>query len=330
MQRRSQNIKLQEIILLLAILLFVVKITAWFLTGSLAILTDALESIVNIIAGGVGLYSLYLSAKPKDANHPYGHGKAEFVSAGLEGFLILLAGIYIIYKAVESFFIPHEIQRLSLGLIFISGTAVVNFIAGFVCFKTGKENDSLQLIAGGKHLIIDGWSTVAILAGLFLVSVTGIKFIDSIIAIAISVFIILNGYTIVRFSLSGIMDETDTKLLQQIVEQINSQRAENWIDVHNMRVIKYGNKLHCDCHLTVPWYLSVREGHEEMEALAALVSDRFGESVEFFVHVDPCEEFSCEICVKHNCMVRQHQFIKRIELTIENITEDRKHRLGDT
>ena len=316
---------MQKIITVIAILLFIVKIAAWFLTGSLAILTDALESIVNIVAGFLGLFSLNLSAKPKDADHPYGHGKVEFLSAGIEGSLVMIAGFFIIYKAVQSFFYPHTLGKLDFGILLIAFTAIVNYVAGTVCIRSGKKNRSLQLIAGGKHLITDTYSTIGILVGLILIYFTGIAFIDSIVACLAAITIIYTGYKIVRPSIAGIMDEADEKLLEEIVKVLNEHRRENWIDLHNTRIIKYGSTLHFDCHLTVPWYLNVIESHEEIKEVASLIKHKFGDSVEFFTHADACLEFSCRICFKQNCMVRKHPFEKRIAWTKENISRDSKH-----
>jgi len=321
----KENLRLQKIIILVAIILFIVKLVAWFLTGSLAILTDALESIVNIVAGFLGLYSLNLSAKPKDADHPYGHGKVEFLSAGVEGSLVIAAGFYIIYRAVQSFFYHHGIQKLDIGIVLIAFTAIVNFITGKVSIATGKKNRSLQLIAGGKHLITDAYSTCAILAGLAIIYFTGYNFIDSLIACGVAIVIIYTGYKIVRVSIAGIMDEADEKLLEDIVTLLNKHRKENWIDIHNTRIIKYGSTLHCDCHLTVPWYLNVNEAHAEIESLSRLIKTEFEESVELFVHSDACKDFSCNICYKQNCMVRKHAFEKKITWTIKNISKDAKH-----
>jgi cation diffusion facilitator family transporter len=309
----------------IGIVLFIVKLIAWFLTGSLAILTDALEGIVNVVAGFIGIYSLNVSARPKDADHPYGHGKVEFISAAIEGTLIVVAGFFIIYKAVENFIFPHEIGKLDFGIVLISLTAVVNYIAGTVCVKTGTKNNSLQLIAGGKHLKTDTYSTIGIVAALLLMYFTGLKFLDSVIACIVAVIIIFTGYKILRTSIAGIMDEADEKLLNDLVGLLNEHRPENWIDLHNLRIIKYGSTLHCDCHLTVPWYLNVNEAHAEIEALASLIRNKFGESVELFVHSDGCKEYSCGICFKKNCMVRQHPFQKRITWTIENISRDARH-----
>lgn len=327
----KENIRLQKIITFIAIVLFLAKLTAWALTGSLAILTDALESIVNIVSGFLGWYSLYISAKPKDVDHPYGHGKIEFISAAVEGTLITATGFFIIYLSAISFFHPHKVGKLDYGMVLLGATGFVNYIAGVICVKTGEKNNSLPLIAGGKHLKTDTYSTIGILAGLALIYFTNLQVFDSIIACTVAIIIIFTGYKIVRTSVAGIMDEADLQLLNNLVDVLNKSRRENWIDLHNLRIIKYGSTLHCDCHLTVPWYLNVSEAHAEIEALAALIRNGFGEAVELFVHSDGCQEFSCRICSKQNCLVRQHDFEKRIEWTIKNISRDSKHKiLADT
>jgi cation diffusion facilitator family transporter len=322
-----ENIRLQKIITTISIVLFLAKLGAWYLTGSLAILTDALESIVNIVAALLGLYSLYLSAKPRDADHPYGHGKVEFISTAVEGTLITVAGFFIIYKSVISFLHPHQVAKLDYGIILLGATALANYIAGVICVKTGEKNNSLPLIAGGKHLKTDTYSTVGILAGLVLIYFTQLQLLDSIIACIVAIIIIFTGYKIVRTSIAGIMDEADLKLLNSLVDVLNKNRRENWIDLHNLRIIKYGSTLHCDCHLTVPWYLNVSEAHAEIEALATLIRNEFGEAVELFVHSDGCQEFSCRICSKQNCLVRKHSFEKKVVWTIKNISKDSKHKI---
>ncbi|MEP7231312.1 MAG: cation diffusion facilitator family transporter [Ginsengibacter sp.] len=323
----KENLKLQKIITVVAIALFIVKVVAWYITRSLAILTDALESIVNIVAGLIGIYSLYLSSKPRDKEHPYGHGKIEFISAAIEGTLITVAGFFIIYEAVKHFTHPQPVSKIDFGIILLGATAIVNYVTGVICVATGKKNNSLQLIAGGKHLKSDTYTTVGIFMGLLLLYFTKWLWIDSVIACLFAVIIIYTGYKIVRTSIAGIMDEADKKLLDSLVKLLNNSRKENWIDVHNLRIIKYGSTLHCDCHLTVPWYLNVNESHVEVEALGKLIRNEFGEAVELFVHSDGCKEFSCRICSKQNCMVRQHDFEKRIEWTIENISKDSRHKV---
>ncbi|MBC7947654.1 MAG: cation transporter [Chitinophagaceae bacterium] len=329
MKTATQNLHVQKWVAGISILLLAAKILAYYYTRSVAVLTDALESIVNVAAGFIGLYSLYVAAKPRDIDHPYGHGKAEFLSAAVEGTLIGVAGVIILYKAVIHYFYPVPLRELNLGIWLIGATAIVNFIMGYICVRIGRKNDSLALEASGKHLQTDTYSTIGIIAGLLLIILTGYQRFDSIVAAVFGCWIIITAYKIIRRSIAGIMDEADEKILGQMVELLNRSRRENWVDLHNLRVIKYGSVLHLDCHLTLPWYLNVQQAHEEVEALSAIVKEEFGESVEMFVHADGCMPFQCPICDKQDCPVRQHNFVEEISWTLENIRQDKKHRYED-
>ena len=327
MNSARHNLNIQIWVTGIAIILFIVKIVAWWLTNSVAILTDALESIVNVVAGLIGVYSLYVSAKPRDADHPYGHGKVEFISAAIEGTLITVAGLIIIYECVNNLVYPHTIKKLDYGVILIAFTAVVNYVTGTICIRTGQRNNSLALIASGKHLQSDTWSTLGIVAGLILILITKINWIDSAVAMIFAFIIIVTGYRIIRHSVAGIMDEADMELLKKMVVMLNKNRKTNWVDLHNLRIIKYGGTIHVDCHLTVPWYLNVHEAHAEIDELSRLVKTEYGEAVELFVHSDGCLDFSCAICIKTDCNVRKYPFEKKIEWTMENIARNTKHQL---
>jgi cation diffusion facilitator family transporter len=326
LQTAKQNFRVQQGITLLSVVLFIAKIIAYYLTHSLSILTDALESIINVLAGIIGLYSLYVAAKPKDIEHPYGHGKAEFISAAAEGGLIISAGFLILYETFQNFIQHSALQQLDKGLYVVAITAAVNYIAGFICLKTGKKNNSLALQASGKHLQLDTYSTLIIIAALIIMLITQLLWLDKVVALIMSIFIIYNGYKIIRKSLAGIMDEADMELLQKMVEVLNANRRTNWIDLHNLRVIKYGSVLHIDCHLTVPWYMNVIEAHAEVEALISLIKREFGHAIEMFVHTDACLEPSCPICSK-DCNHRLHPFDHKVKWTLENIIADKKHHL---
>ncbi len=328
METAKKNIKIQRWIAVLSVVLLATKLFAYYQSKSVAILSDGLEGIVNVVAGFFGLYSLTLSAKPRDSDHPYGHGKIEFISAGVEGSMIFLAGLFIIYESVISLISGSAIQKLDSGIILMSITAVINYIAGTVCIRAGKKSHSLPLVASGKHLHSDTITTIGVLIGLALIYFTGLLWIDSIVALLFSAWILYTGYTIIRTSIAGIMDESDQKLLSHMVDILNKNRQENWIDLHNVRFIKYGSKLHLDGHLTIPWYLNVNEAHHEIDALAKLIRNEFDESLELFVHSDGCQNFSCKICSKAECPVRKHAFQKRVEWTVENIVKDRKHRVS--
>lgn len=308
-------------------MLFLTKIIAYQFTHSLAILTDALESIVNVLAGFIGLYSLYIAAKPRDMDHPYGHGKAEFVSAAIEGGLIVAAGIMIIYETVLNFVQESPLQKLDTGLYLIGITAIINFLAGTICLRIGKKNTSLALQASGKHLQVDTYSTLGIIAGLIVIVITGLDWLDKVIALGMSFLVIYNGYRIIRSSLAGIMDEADMELLNNFLLVLNENRRVNWIDLHNLRVIKYGALLHFDCHLTVPWYLNIHEAHLEIDELESLIKSKFGDAIELFVHTDGCLPFSCTICTKTDCSVRQQPQKGKLVWTMKNIISNEKHRM---
>ncbi|MFN5647093.1 MAG: cation diffusion facilitator family transporter, partial [Sphingobacteriales bacterium] len=291
MSTAQTNLRVQKIVTVVAVLLFAIKITAWWLTSSVSILTDALESTVNVVAGFISLYSLYVSAKPRDLDHPYGHGKAEFLSAAFEGSMITIAGAIIIYESIKSLRDPKTLKGLDMGILLVAITAVINYVTGWYCVKTGKKNNSLALVASGKHLQTDTFSTIGIIIGLILIYITGWKKLDGIVAIGFALFIMYTGYTIIRQSVEGIMDKADTELLSKLVDFLNRNRNTNWIDVHNVRIIKYGSVLHLDAHLTVPWYLNVHQAHAEIDQLSALIKKEFGEAVELFVHTDGCLDF---------------------------------------
>ncbi|MBD0332029.1 MAG: cation transporter [Chitinophagaceae bacterium] len=322
---KLKNLRLQLWIAIASSLLLIVKFAAYYITYSVAVLTDALESIVNVAAGFIGLYSLYVSSKPRDIDHPYGHGKAEFISAAVEGTLVLSAGALIIYKAVKNLIFPQQIHQIDKGIMLVAATAIINWLLGFVAYRQGRRNNSLALIASGRHLQSDSYSTFAIIGGLLLIAFTNYIWIDSAVAIVFALFISFTGYKIIRKSLAGIMDEADMILLAKMVEVLNNNRRDNWVDLHNLRVIKYGNVLHVDCHLTVPWYLNVQQAHAEIEALGQLIRKDFGDSLELFVHSDGCLYAQCPICDKNNCPVRQHKFQKEIVWTVNNILQNKKH-----
>jgi cation diffusion facilitator family transporter len=325
MEKGKENIRLQQWVVAIAVILFFVKLAAYYLTQSVAVLTDALESTVNVIAGFIGLFSLYVAAKPRDEDHPYGHGKAEFLSAAVEGALVIMAGLIITYQAIMDFVYPREIHKLDKGIYLVAFTAIVNYIVGTISIYKGKKNGSMALQASGRHLQTDTWSTAGIIVGLIIIWYTKLVIIDAIVSLIFAGIIIFTGYRILRGSIAGIMDEADMQLLRRMVSYLNTHRRENWVDLHNLRVIKYGGLLHVDCHLTLPWYLNLVEAHAEIDALIALIRSEFGEAIEFFVHTDACMDFQCPICTKESCPVRKHAFEERIEWDLQNVVANKKH-----
>lgn len=321
----KDKIGFQRWIAAFGIILFIGKIIAWKLTNSDAVFSDAMESIVNVISAFMGLYSLHLAAKPKDEDHPYGHGKVEFVTSGIEGALIAIAGIMIIYEGVHSLIVGKTLDKLDWGIAIIAATAVVNYLLGYISIKRGKAESSLVLISSGKHLQSDTITTLGVVMSLIVVYFTKIYWLDSVVALIFGAYIIFVGYKIVRKSLSGIMDEQDPEILNQIVQILESNRKTEWIDVHNMKIQQFGSSLHIDAHITLPWYYSLREAHKEMENVILLLAKNVKRNIEFNFHMDDCRTVSCPVCQIKDCPVRERDFVKRVEWTPENVTLEIKH-----
>ncbi|MCW3160442.1 cation diffusion facilitator family transporter [Chryseobacterium oryctis] len=321
----KKNFSFQRNVAIIGIILFIGKLIAWRLTNSNAVFSDAMESIVNIIAAFMGLYSLYLAAKPKDEDHPYGHGKVEFITSGIEGALIIFAGIIIIVQAVNSLLSKSVPSKLDWGMIIVGITAIINYILGYISYKKGIKENSLVLQSSGKHLQSDTITTLGVVISLIIVYFTKIYWIDSVVAIIFGTYIIFIGYKIIRKSLSGIMDEQDPDLLNNIIKVLEENRHIEWIDVHNMKIQQFGSSLHIDAHITLPWYYSLREAHNEMEKMILLLAKHTKRSVEFNFHMDDCKPISCSICQITNCPVRENDFIKKVAWTPENVTSTDKH-----
>ncbi|MBS1773867.1 MAG: cation transporter [Bacteroidetes bacterium] len=318
-------IRLQRNIAILSVVLFIGKLWAWYLTHSVTVLTDALESTVNVIAGFIGLYSIILAAKPRDFDHPYGHSKAEFVSSAVEGSLIFIAGLMIVYEAIDQLLQPKPLHQLDVGIYITGATGVLNFIVGTYAVKVGKKQKSLIVESAGKHLRVDAYSTFAIVIGLALILITKLQWLDSVVALVFSVVIMVTGYKLVRRSMSGIMDEADEKLLQDVITFLQQNRKNDWVDLHNLRVMQYGDMLHLDAHMTLPWYYSVKEADAEIHVLESMIKQRFENRVEVFVHIDACQPYQCKLCALENCPERKAPYTQQLEWKLANVWHDSKH-----
>ncbi|WP_185870405.1 cation diffusion facilitator family transporter [Blattabacterium cuenoti] len=318
------NFSLQKLICFVSVLLFLTKLITWYITSSLSVFSDAMESITNIFSGFIGLYSLYISSLPKDHNHPYGHGKIEFISTAIEGFLIFIVGIVIFIKTLMH--IKHHINmnineslllRLDYGIFLMLFTAIINYSLGFYACKIGNRNGALTLVASGKHLQIDTYSTFGIIIGLILLNITKWIWIDPIISIIFSSFILYTGFKLLRNATAGIMDESDKKLLKKLSFYLNEKRDLYWIDLHHLKIIKYGSAFHVDCHLTVPWFFNVKEANQEVQKLTKLTKKKFGKKVELSVHVDACTDHHCIFCFNNSCQFRKNFFQEKILWTLD-------------
>lgn len=311
--------------LVVSFLLMLGKFTAYFITSSNAILTDAAESIVNVLASAFAFYSIYLSAQPKDVNHPYGHGKVEFFSMFVEGILILLAGILIIFKSGYNLVFPLSVRDLFDGSVIIAVTGLINFFLGKMLIKESKAANSLVLYADGKHLLTDAYSSAGLVLGLLAIHYTGKFYLDSLLSITMGLYIIFNGYKLVRKSVGGLMDESDFRVVNEVITILNANRHDAWIDIHNFRTQSYGHELHIDCHVTLPYYYELNKVHDEISQIDTLINQKGFVRTEFFIHTDPCLPQCCHYCRVEACPVRSEVKTKDITWTPENVTRNHKH-----
>lgn len=300
-------------------LLLIIKFAAYWITGSSAILSDALESIVNVVASGFAAYSIYLSSKPADRSHPYGHGKIEFFSAGVEGALICVAALVIIAESIRSWMAGPELHALNYGILLVAVGAGVNLWLGWFLIRTGRRTESLALVADGKHVLTDSLTSFAVIVGLILVMLTGRTWLDPLVAILVALNILRSGGHLLRESIGGLMNEADPETLERLLAALKEKRKDAWIDVHQLRLWKSGDRRIIDFHMTVPFYWSVAEGHAAQEEVCQILRDAFGGKAEVMVHVDPCTPLHCRSCKLAECPERREPYQSRPEWTVERL-----------
>jgi cation diffusion facilitator family transporter len=303
--------------LVVAIVLLAAKYQAYRMTGSTAILSDALESIVNVVAAVFALGGIAFAAQPADRNHPYGHGKIEFFSAAFEGGLIAFAAVLIIYEVIQAILRGAEVRSLDAGLAIVLGAGLVNLGLGLYLLRVGRAYQSLTLVADGKHVLSDFWTSVGIVVGLLLVRVTGIWWLDPVTAAIVALNLMWTGYRLVRHAAGGLLDEEDTALLSRLLAVLGSRLGQGVIRVHHLRAIRAGRFHHVEAHLVVPEFWSVEQAHELSEDVAARVIAELGVEGELVFHTDPCHRIYCAMCDLDDCTIRREPFQDRPPLSLE-------------
>lgn len=326
----DDNFEFQKIVVVLGFTLLFIKYLAYWLTGSVAIFTDATESIVNVVAACVGIYALYLSAQPADKNHPFGHGKIEIVSSSIEGAMIVTAGVLILYETIDSFINPGEISnQLDVGMVLIALAAVANFAVGRAAIRKGRKNRSSALVASGKHLCSDTYSSVGILIGLVVVYAAeslgyDAAWLDSSIAAVFGLIIIGTGIGVLKKAVDEAMDAADTDLLGEVTETVKEYRHDDWIDVYNLRLIKYGPKIFVDMKVVLPRRMTVEDQNTENVELVEAIQSKYGDSVEVSVNPVPCMPYHCRYCSR-NCLYRSCDFEHKIEWNADVLCTTETH-----
>ena len=301
-----QKLRMRMILLSFAVgvALMGLKFLTYYLTHSSAVLSDALESIINVVASAFATISVWMSAKPPDHDHPYGHGKIEYFSAGFEGALIMCAAVGIFYTGIKHFLAPHDLPHLEQGLAILLLATFVNLLLGIALLKVGRNTDSITLLADGKHIITDVYTSGAVVIGLTLVYWTGWLWLDGMTACLVGINILVTGGNLVRQSFARLMDASDFQLLDRIAVILESQRRKEWIDIHQLRAWQAGNLVHIDLHLVLPKDLSMDEAHSQAIAVEDLLTTQYEGSASVLVHMDPCDERLCPVCHRNRCQWR--------------------------
>ncbi|MGZ3768793.1 MAG: cation diffusion facilitator family transporter [Bdellovibrio sp.] len=302
-------------------LIFLLKFGAYRLTGSTAILSDALESIVNVIAAVVAFFVIRFASQPADTEHPYGHGKAESFSSAFEGGMIFFAAVMIIGEAIKSLIYKELPRQLDIGIYVVTGASFLNLILGLYLKRVGEHQNSDALKASGAHVLSDVYTTVGVIAGLGLILLTKLDWLDPVIAILVGLQLGYTGSKIVRESLSILMDEQSPDVLENLTAALEKNRKMGIIDIHHLRTIRAGHFHHVDAHLVVPEYWDINRVHELTHEYESTVVNDYKFDGELAFHVDPCKRSFCKICSVPDCPVRQFPFEKPRSFTVKSLTD---------
>lgn len=285
---RTQTIRLRAAYgsLCASIVIFGIKTYGWWRTGSSALLSDALESIVNIVAAAFALFAIRFAATPPDREHPYGHGKIEYLSAAFEGGLIGFAAITIGYAAVRALVVGPELRDLDVGVVVAGGAALLNLILGLTLLRIGRKVESPTLVADGHHVLSDVYTTIGAIIAVAIVRFTGLTWIDPVTALVLALMLLRTGYKLVVESANGLLDTEDTKLLARLVRAFNESEVEGIGGVHHLRAIRSGNVVHVDAHVYVPDDWSVARAHVASHELERMVKEKSGIIGEIALHLD--------------------------------------------
>jgi cation diffusion facilitator family transporter len=266
------------------------KFAAYRVTGSIGFFSDALESIVNLLAASFGLVMLHVSEKPADEGHEFGHSKAEYFSSAIEGALILLAAFSIIWSAIPRLINPITLENINIGLLFSVGASLVNLTVGQILIRNGKKNKSLLVEADGKHLMTDVWTSAGVIIGIFMVKITGILILDPIIAILVALNIVYTGYRLISRSTNGLMDASISESeINQVKKYLDSLKEKN-ITYHSLMTRQAGQRKFISFHLLVPGAWTVQQGHENADIIEETIEDMFDEPVTVTSHIEPVED----------------------------------------
>lgn len=306
---------------LASFVIFALKYLAFEKTNSAAIFSDAMESIVNVIAAGLALVVMRAVATPADEDHPYGHGKLEFFSAAFEGGLITLAGLVIAREAILALLHGREPHDFEIGFWLSVLTAGLNLVLGLYLLRTARIEKSVALQASGRHVLSDVGTTAAALVGFGLVKLTGLIWLDPLAGLLLALNLSFSGYKIARQAVGALIDEVAPEFLGELAEAFEKNRRPGVVDIHLVKMIRSGKFHHIDGHLVVPEFWQVDHAHELMDAFEKDVVASYPFDGEINFHLDPCNQRYCSVCELPECPIRRRAFHGRRRWTAAQLAQ---------
>jgi cation diffusion facilitator family transporter len=313
--RRASFVSLGSSLIILAF-----KFWGYHVTGSQAVFSDAMESIVNVVAAGLALIVVAIALKPADEDHPYGHGKVEYFSAAFEGGLIAFAAMMICFEAIQAMISGVTLNQLGFGIAVVLGSGLANAALGFFLMQIGRRHHSAALMASGEHVLSDFWTSAGVGLGLILVHFTGIWWIDPLVALIVGALLGFTGIKLVRRSIGGLLDAEDPGILEHLLEVVTKERSTSAvIQLHHCRVIRSGRYHHIDAHAVIPEFWNVAKAHEETAKYEANIIRSYRYTGELHLHIDPCRRAYCQYCDLQDCPIRQMPFKEHLPLSLDDI-----------
>ncbi len=322
---RQARLRLAWLSIAVGILVLGLKFLAYLHSGSAALLSDAIESVVNVLGASFALGAVIYAEKPADPDHPYGHGKIEHFSAAFEGGLIALAAILIAWEALTSLYAQlqgqHHLQNLGEGVLINLGAGALNGILGFLLLKMGRKHRSRAIEADGHHVISDFYTTLALAGGLLLVHVTGLQWLDPLLALGVGIHLAMTGFKLMTHSGQALLDAEDPALVRHLVASLNKIRPPELVTVHELKTLRSGRYTHVDIHLVLPEFLSIQKGHALADQISEKLLEHMGNEGEVHAHIDPCQRRWCRICAMEPCPIRQEGQEKHPAISMESATD---------
>lgn len=275
--------------LAVSFLMLVGKLTAYAITGSAAIFSDAAESVIHLVATAFVGFSLWYAVRPADTGHPYGHGKIAYFSSGMEGLLIVVAALTIFYSAIRALLLGSSLSQLGVGIGLLAGLGIVNLLLGLYLRSVGQRYNSIVLISNGQHVLSDMWTSLGVIVGVALVSITGLQWLDPLVAALVASHLLWTGAKLVRRSFHGLMEQADGADSQAILLHLDAVVAEGIITgYHQVRHRRVNDQVWIECHFHFPGNLSLSEAHERSHAVEEGLVDLFPQDqVVVTAHLEP-------------------------------------------